>query len=63
MGDRAELLPNDSQKPRRLWVAADCGHVTRRVWKMDGLELCGDCMLRRMNAGDSGAPEDGYGDR
>lgn len=38
----------------------DCKKPIRgRSWKMDGRQLCGDCMLRRMNAG---GPEERIGD-
>ena len=50
MSDRNEMHPKDSQyRGGKRWIAADCGHVTGRVWKLNGKELCGDCMLRVMN--------------
>ena len=42
-----------------IWQAADCGHLTKRVWKIDGKELCPECMLASMN---EGGPEERIGD-
>ena len=30
-------------------IAADCGHVTERIWTIGDKELCSECMLRIMN--------------
>lgn len=43
----------------RWFVAADCGHKTKRVWKFRDKELCSECMLTLMN---EGGPEERCGD-